>query len=64
MPEGEVCRVDPGLLPTSMKEAVVDALVNLTYAHASGAGSVGRYLFGARPRTVLNSGFILPQQSL
>jgi hypothetical protein len=63
MPEAEVCRVDPGLLPTSMKEAVVDALVNLTYAHASGAGSVGRCLFGARPRTVLNSGFILPQQS-
>lgn len=63
MPQSEVCRVDPGKLPTSMKEAVVDALVNLVYAHVSGAGSVGKFLFGARPRTVLNSGFILPQKS-
>ena len=63
MPQSEVCRVDPGALPTSMKEAVVDSLVNLVYAHVSGTGSVGKCLFGARPRTVLNSGFVLPAQS-
>lgn len=63
MPKTEVCRVDPGRLPTSMKEAVVDSLVNVVYAHVSGGGSIGKFLFGARPRTVLNSGFILPQQS-
>lgn len=63
MPKSEVNRVDPVTLPTSMKEAVVDSIVNLVYAHVSGAGSVGKFLFGARPRTVLNSGFILPQQS-
>lgn len=63
MPQSEVCRVDPNALPTSMKEAVVDSLVNLVYAHVSGSGTVGKCLFGARPRTVLNSGFVLPQQS-
>ena len=63
MLQSEVCRVDPNALPTSMKEAVVDSLVNLVYAHVSGNGSVGKCLFGARPRTVLNSGFVLPQQS-
>ncbi|MDO9506592.1 DEAD/DEAH box helicase family protein [Hydrogenophaga sp.] len=57
----EVTRIDPSKLSTTVKEAVADAIVNMTHAHVSGAGSVGKFLFGARPRTLLNSGFILPQ---
>lgn len=59
----DVTRTDPSKLSTTVKEAVADAIVNMTHAHVSGAGSVGKYLFGARPRTLLNSGFILPQLS-
>lgn len=59
----ELTRVDPAELSSTVKEAVADAIINITHAHVSGAGSVGKYLFGARPRTLLNSGFILPQMS-
>ena len=54
-------RTDPAKLNTTVKEAVADAIVNITHAHVSGAGTVGKVLFGARPRTLLNSGFLLPQ---
>lgn len=57
-----VLRSDPSNITTTVKEAVVDSLVNLTYAQISGEGSTGQYLFGARPRTLLNSGFLLPQK--
>lgn len=57
-----VVRSDPSTLNATVKEAVADALVNLIHAQVSGAGTVGTYLFGARPRTVLNSGFLLPQK--
>lgn len=57
----ELTRTDPAKLSTTVKEAVADAIVNITHAHVSGAGSVGKFLFGARPRTLLNSGFLLPQ---
>jgi hypothetical protein len=57
-----VLRSDPSKLSTTLKEAVVDSLVNLTYAQVSGDGPTGKYLFGARPRMLLNSGFILPQK--
>jgi len=57
-----VLRSDPSKISTTVKEAVVDSLVNLTYAQISGEGSAGQYLFGARPRTLLNSGFLLPQK--
>ena len=57
-----VLRSDPSKISTTVKEAVVDSLVNLTYAQISGEGSTGQYLFGARPRTLLNSGFLLPQK--
>ncbi|PPS23693.1 hypothetical protein BVY11_29300, partial [Pseudomonas amygdali pv. morsprunorum] len=56
-------RADPAKVSSTLKEAVVDSLLNLTYAQISGQGSTGRYLFGARPRTLLNSGFLLPQRS-
>ena len=57
-----VLRSDPSKISTTVKEAVVDSLVNLIHAQISGKGSTGRYLFGARPRTLLNSGFLLPQK--
>ncbi|OOG58070.1 helicase-related protein [Polaromonas sp. C04] len=57
----ELTRTDPAKLSTTVKEAVADAIVNITHAHVSGAGSIGKHLFGARPRTLLNSGFLLPQ---
>lgn len=58
-----VLRADPALVPSTLKEAVVDGLLNLTYSRLSGAGPNGQYLFGARPRALLNSGFILPQKN-
>ncbi len=59
-----VLRADPAKIPTTLKEAVVDSLLNLTYAHLSGQGPTGQYLFGARPRALLNSGFLLPQRNV
>lgn len=59
-----VLRADPAGVSTTLKEAVVDSLLNLTYAHLSGQGPTGQYLFGARPRALLNSGFLLPQRSV
>lgn len=56
-----VLRLNPSKISTTVKEAVVDALVNMTHAQVSGAGEFGKYLFGARPRTLLNSGFLLPE---
>ena len=56
-------RVDPDTIPSSLKEAVVDALLNLTHARISGTGEFGRVLFGARPRSLLNSGFLLPART-
>lgn len=56
-------RADPAEIPSTLKEAVVDSLLNLTYAQLSGQGATGQYLFGARPRVLLNSGFLLPQRN-
>lgn len=56
-----VTRSDPSAISTTLKEAVVDSLVTMTHAQVSGAGEFGRVLFGARPRTLLNSGFLLPK---
>jgi hypothetical protein len=58
-----VLRADPASVPSTLKEAVVDGLLNLTYSKLSGSGPSGQYLFGARPRALLNSGFILPQKN-
>lgn len=53
-------RVDPNDVPSSLKEAVVDSLLNILYARISGAGEFGRVLYGAQPRNLLSSGFLLP----
>ncbi|MCC2636908.1 MAG: helicase-like protein [Moraxellaceae bacterium] len=60
----QLLRVDPAALNSTLKEAVVDGILNLTYAQLSGQGVTGQYLLGARPRALLNSGFLLPQKSL
>lgn len=56
-----VTRVDPSNIPTGLKEAVVDSLINQTFFAISGYGEGGGELFGARPRSVLNSAFLLPR---
>lgn len=58
-----VVRADPKTIPSTLKEAVVDALLNLTYARISGEGEFGEVLYGARPRGLLNSGFLLPART-
>lgn len=57
-----VLRVNPAQVATSLKEAVVDALLNMSHAQISGAGAFGKHLYGARPRMLLNSGFLLPMR--
>lgn len=61
-PTETVVRANPYALPSSLKEAVVDALVNLTHARVSGAGEEGRSVYGARPRALLSSSFLLPRR--
>lgn len=56
-----VTRVNPSRIPTGLKEAVVDALVNQTFAAISGAGPEGETLFGAKPRSLLSTAFLLPR---
>lgn len=57
---GAIARVDPNTIAMTLKEAVVDSLINATYSRISGLGSEGRQIFGARPRSVFASGFLLP----
>lgn len=60
MPE-MLLRADPSKISTTLKEAVVDALVNLTFRRISGHGPDGDVLFGARPRSLFCSAFLLPR---
>ncbi len=43
------------------KEGIVDALLNLTWQRASGAGPEGETIFGAKPSLRFVSGFLLPR---
>lgn len=43
------------------KEGIVDALLNLTWQRASGAGPEGTMIFGAKPSLRFVSGFLLPR---
>src|SRR6202158_1103424 len=43
------------------KEGIVDALLNLTWQRASGAGAEGEIIFGAKPSLRFVSGFLLPR---
>jgi len=58
--DSSVVRADPGSISTTLKEAVVDSLLNVVFSRISGHGPEGEILFGARPRTVLSSAFLLP----
>ena len=60
--------VDLRSLPAAMaanlddaKEGLVDALLNLTWQRASGAGAEGETIFGAKPSLRFVSGFLLPR---
>src|SRR5450755_4705625 len=44
-----------------VKEGIVDALLNLTWQRASGAGSEGEIIFGTKPSLRFVSGFLLPR---
>lgn len=55
-----VVRSDPAKINTTLKEAVVDGLLNATFSRISGHGKDGDVIFGARPRSVLSSAFLLP----
>ena len=55
-----VVRADPAKISTTLKEAVVDSLLNLTFARISGHGPDGEVLYGSRPRSILASAFLLP----
>lgn len=55
-----VARSNPAEIPSSLKEAVVDALLNLTFSRISGDGEDGELLFGSRPRSILASAFLMP----
>ena len=57
----ELVRADPAKIGTTLKEGIVDALLNVTYSRISGHGAEGEVLFGARPRAVLSSAFLLPR---
>lgn len=57
-------RVDPKNISTSLKEAVVDSLLNVVHARISGTGEFGAVLFGTRPRNLLNSAFLLPMRGI
>src|SRR6266851_4683535 len=43
------------------KEGLVDALLNLTWQRASGAGAEGEIIFGTKPSLRFVSGFLLPR---
>jgi hypothetical protein len=49
------------VIDQELKEAVCDAIVNLTSAKVSGAGPEGEILYGASPRRSIVSGQLLPR---
>lgn len=56
--------VTPHALNASLqeaKEAVADALVNMTVARCSGFGDFGRVVYGRSPERAFVSGFLLPR---
>ena len=55
-------RSDPRQIPDTVKEAVVDALLNTVSGRLSGSGDFGRVIFATKPRNALASGFLLPKK--
>ena len=60
----EVLRTDPSRIDTTLKEAVVDALVNVVHARISAAGEFGSVIYGTRPSSLVASAFLLPMRGL
>ena len=56
-----ILRADPARISTTLKEGVVDALVNLTFQRISGHGADGAVVYGFRPRSSFSSAFLLPR---
>lgn len=52
--------VDPRPINETVKEAVVDALLNNVGARVSGFGEFHRVIYGIRPSSLLVSGFLVP----
>lgn len=66
MTEGEsrtVRRVEPKDINPTLKEAVVDSLLNIIFARVSGRGRFGATLYGRKPSQQLSSGFLLAASS-
>jgi hypothetical protein len=59
-----VVRSDPRAISDTLKEAVVDALLNTVTARLSGSGVYGKIVYGSKPRSQLASGFLLPLDRL
>ena len=53
--------VDPRAIDDTLKEAVVDSLLNGLNARVSGTGEFHREILGARPSRLLMSGFLVPR---
>ena len=55
-----IVRADPHAIPTSVKEAVVDALINTVSSRLAGSDDSGQVLYGSKPSDQLTSGFLVP----
>lgn len=60
----KILRADPKKdIGTTLKEAVVDSLLNVVHASISGIGEYGAVLYGTRPRNLFSSGYLLPMKT-
>lgn len=57
-------RVNPLKIDTSCKEAVADSLLNIIGNRISGGGEFGCVVYGAKPRSKIVSGFLLPRKDV
>jgi hypothetical protein len=57
-------REDPQAISTSLKEAVVDSLLNLVHGRISGVGEFGAVIYGTRPRNIFASAFLMPMEDV
>jgi len=57
-------RTNPANIDTTCKEAVADSILNILYDRISGGGEFGRTVYGAKPRSMLVSGFLLPRKDV
>lgn len=53
-------RIDPALIPTTLKEAVTQGILGKLYENISGGGDKDIYVINSRPSLAFSSGFIEP----